>query len=83
MVGQFGLADRLVRVGDHERDRYLAVDGVGGSDHRALEHRRMGGECVLDLLGVEVLSTADDHVLDAIDQGEIPVGVEGSDVAGV
>src|SRR5699024_7245178 len=37
----------------------------------------------LDLLRVEVLTAADDHVLDPVDDGEVAVLVEGSDVAGV
>ena len=37
----------------------------------------------LDLLGVDVLAAADDHVLDAVDDPQVAVRVEDADVAGV
>ncbi len=87
-VGQVGEQFLLGRVpigtGHHVRDRHLAVHVVGGcADHGAFEDRRVGGEGVLDLLGIQVFSAPDDHVLDAVDQGEVAVVVEPSDVAGV
>ena len=42
-----------------------------------------GSERIFDLLGVDVLSPTDDHVLDAIDQGQVAVLVEDSDVTGM
>jgi hypothetical protein len=41
------------------------------------------GEDVFDLLGVDVLAAADDHVLRSADQGQIAVRVDVADVAGV
>ncbi len=66
-----------------ERHRFLAEDGVRASDDCGFQDRRMGVEDVLDLLRVDVLTTADDHVLDPVDEDEVAVGVEVADVAGV
>src|SRR5690606_39319411 len=46
-------------------------------------HAVHGGQNGLDLLGIDVLPTADDHVLDPVHDGEIAVFVETADIAGV
>ena len=56
---------------------------VGYADDGGLQHGGVAGEDVLDFLGVDVLSAADDHVLGPPDQRQVAVGVEVADVAGV
>ena len=51
---------------------------VGG-----LEDRGVSIETLLDLLGVDVLAAADDHVLDPVDDSQVAVLVDDPDVAGV
>ena len=45
--------------------------------------RRMLRDDVLDLDRVHVLTTGDDHVLDAVDDEDVGVGIHVSAVAGV
>ena len=52
------------------------------ADDGGLEHAVDGGQDRLDLLGVQVLASADDHVLHAIDDAEVAVVVEHADVPG-
>jgi len=40
-------------------------------------------ECLLDLGGIDVEATGDDHVLGAVDVAEVTVGAQEADVAGV
>src|SRR5262249_24420209 len=56
-------------VGDDE----LAEHVVGPADDRGLEHGVVAVESGLDLLGVDVLASADDHVLDAVDDLQVAV----------
>jgi len=67
-------------IGHDMGDRYLARDGIGPTDHRGLEDALGLVEGRLDLLGIEVLATADDQVLDPVDQRQVTVLVEPSDV---
>ena len=60
----------------------LAEDVVGSADDGAWSTPR-GVEGRLDLLRVDVLAAADDHVLDAVDDPQVAVLVEDADVAGV
>src|SRR5205823_7326598 len=61
----------------------LAVLDVGDADHLDVGHVGVGVEELLDLPGIDVLSTADDHVLDAADDVDVAVGVHRGQVAGV
>ena len=54
----------------------------GHGDHRALEHRRVRADRLLDLGGREVLAAAADDVLLAGDEGEGLVVVDRDEVAG-
>ena len=75
--------DRLAGLeADHGHD-LLAQPAVGLADHRGLGHRGVGEEHLLDLAGVHVEAAADDHVLLAIDDEEVAVGVAVAEVAGV
>ena len=65
-----------------ERDGLLAEHVVRSPDDRGLEHVGVAVEDVLDLLGVDVLAAADDHVLHAVDEHQEAVVVEVADVAG-
>ena len=61
----------------------LAELGMGHADHGGVEHLGVGDEAVLDLDAVDVLAAADDHVLLAVGDEEVAVGVDLADVAGV
>src|SRR3954453_6261638 len=56
---------------------------VGHADHRRLDHRRVLVEHLLDLARVDVVAAADDHVLLAVDDEEVPVLVDLRHVAAV
>ena len=56
---------------------------VGDADHRDLLHRGVGADDLLHLAGRDVLAPGDDHVHLPVDDGEVPVGVEPAQVAGV
>ena len=56
---------------------------VGDADDGRLGHGRVLEEAVLDLDGRDVLAAADDHVLLAVDDGQVPLGVQRPAVAGV
>src|SRR6185436_13989147 len=64
-----------------ERDRHFAQVRMRAADDAARAHRRMLREDSLDELRREVLSAADDHVLDASGDGEEAVGIEAPEVA--
>ena len=67
----------------HEQHRLFAVDRVGPADDGGLGDL---GQLVNDASisrGIDVLAAADDHVLGAVDQDEIAVLVEPTDVTGV
>src|SRR5262249_25489185 len=55
---------------------------VGHADHGAARDQLAAVERVLDLLGVDVLTAADDHVVDPADHVEFAVVVEPAQVAG-
>ena len=60
----------------------LAAVIVGNADHDHFLHGRMGVDRLLDHLRIDVEAAGDDHVLLAVDQIEIAVGVHVADVAG-
>ncbi len=60
----------------------LAAVIVGNADHDHFLHRGMGVDRLLDHLRIDVEAAGDDHVLLAVDQIEIAVGVHVADVAG-
>ena len=61
----------------------LAPFLVGYADDRSLQYGRVAGQDVFDLARVDVLATANDHVLGASGEGQVAVVVEVTDVAGV
>ena len=71
---------RLVGVVETPRRARRTV--VGLADGRDVGHRRVQGEQVFDLLRGDVLAAADDHVLLAVGDRQVAVGVEPPDVAG-
>src|SRR5690606_16849406 len=74
--------DHRSRCGGDVHHRHLAVERVGPADDGHLGDLRQSVGDRLDLLGVDVLAAADDHVLGAVDEHEIPVVVQITDVAG-
>src|SRR5690606_24091784 len=83
VVDEFLLGEVGTGVDAHVGDRDFAVYPVGATDDGGFEHAVHGGQNGLDLLGIDVLPTADDHVLDPVHDGEIAVFVETADIAGV
>ena len=61
----------------------FAVDCAGPSDDGRLGDSGQPVDDALDLLGVDVLASADDHVLGSVDEHQVSVLVEAADVAGV
>ncbi|CDZ91665.1 hypothetical protein RHRU231_860046 [Rhodococcus ruber] len=78
--------ERLVAGNAHRRlddrpDRFAHL-GVGHADHRDVEHLGVQGECVLDLLRVDVDPAGDDGEHGPVGEEEVAVLVEISDVPG-
>ena len=67
----------------HVGDRHLLPSRIGAADHGGLRDGRMLVQHALDLGRIDVLATGDDHVLLAVVDVEIAVGVARADVAGV
>ena len=88
---QLGLAVRneLVRRGarvlaqHHEGHGDFAPPVVRTADHGRLEDRVVLVEHALDLRAGDVLSPRHDHVLEAVDDVQVPVCVADADVPGV
>src|SRR5438552_878271 len=53
------------------------------ADRGGVHHRRVRGQCLLDLAGIHIESGDDDHLLLAIDDRDVSVRVDRRDVAGV
>src|SRR5271170_6800256 len=68
---------------DHEGVDGLAPLFAGDADHRALRHRRMLRDHVLDFHRIDVLAAGNDHVFDAVDQIDIAFLIHVAAVAGV
>src|SRR5258708_2520518 len=68
---------------DDKRDHLLAVPRVGPADDGGLGHCWVLEQHLFDIAGVHVQPAADDHVLLAVDDIEVAVGVHAADVAGV
>lgn len=60
----------------------LAAVLVGNTEHDHLVHAWYGIDRLLDHLRIDVEAARDDHVLLAVDQEEIAVGIDIADVAG-
>ena len=54
---------------------------VGNPDDRNLGHRWMAGDCVFDLSAVDVLATGDDHVFRPVDEEQVAIRIDTTDVA--
>src|SRR5574338_71603 len=80
---QLGLARARARAQHDESLGRLAPLLVGHADHRALEHRLVAVERVLDLGGADVLAARDDDVLLAVDDVEAAGRVPHAEVARV
>src|SRR5512133_2944917 len=80
--GQLVGTRHRARPQDDERLHRLTPPLVGYADDRNLVNRGMLGERLLDLDREDILSAADDHVLDPIRQEEVSRVVEVAAVAG-
>src|SRR5205823_1193222 len=79
------LLDARVRpLGEHdERLDGLAAHGIGDADHGGLLDRRVTEQHLLYLAREDLEARDVDHVLHAVDDEEIAVGVAVADVAGM
>ena len=69
-------------TGDHHEGlEPLAEVGVVDAQRRHLDHALVPGQTVLDLLGEDVLSAGDDHLVVATLDEQVAVLVEAADVA--
>src|SRR4029453_17866659 len=66
-----------------ERDDLLAVDIVRPSDDPRRRDGRVIQQCLLDVPWKDVEAAADDQILLAVDDVDVPVVVEAAQVAGV
>uniref|UniRef100_A0A0N4Z3R1 Transcriptional regulator n=1 Tax=Parastrongyloides trichosuri TaxID=131310 RepID=A0A0N4Z3R1_PARTI len=80
-VAQGVFAGRLAGAQHHQRLDRLAPAVVGHADHGGLGHGRMLEQGALDLSGIDVLAAGHDHVLDAVANIEIALGVQAARVA--
>src|ERR1700682_6312017 len=72
-----------VRLAHDVGDAALAPFGVGPADHRYFADFLVREQNFLDLARINVGAAGNDHVLGAVLQREIALGVEDADVAGV
>ena len=82
MSDDLGLVDDRPGSGNDEGDGLFAHHAVGTADHSCLRHARVRLEHGFDFAGRDVLATADDEVLLAVDQHDVAVVVEVADVTG-
>lgn len=75
-------AHRYGWIDDDYGDHPLAPFLVRQADHRAELHAVELGDRLLDFAGIDVLATADDHVLDPIDNGQQAGGIAVAGIAG-
>ncbi len=75
---------QIAAAGEHDRGADLFAEAVvGHPEHAALGHGVVFEDRGLDLGAVDVLATAQHHVLGAVDDVDEPVVVHAGDVAGV
>ena len=74
---------RRARPPHHIGDRHLLPFRIGAADHGAFGDVRMRDQHALDLGRIDVLAAGNDHVLLAVVDEEMPVGVARADVAGM
>jgi hypothetical protein len=68
------LSARAAVAQDDSGDRCFALPRIGHPEHRGLDYRWMLDGHFLDVAGVDVHSTRDDHVLLAVNQEQVSVG---------
>src|SRR3954447_10046380 len=83
VLAQLLLGDLLALLQRDRRADLLAQLGMRHPDHGRLAHRGVLVEDLLDLARIDVVATADDHVLLAVDDEEVAVLVDLCHVAGV
>jgi hypothetical protein len=66
-----------------KRGHPLTPFGIGETDYRDFVDAWYGRDDVLDLAGVDVVATGDDHVALPVDQVEIPVLIQPPEVPGM
>src|SRR6266850_7914411 len=72
----------MSRLEHHARRDDLSPPGVRYAEDRRLANRRMLADDRLDLAGVDILPARNDHVLHAIEDVEISLGILIADVSG-
>ena len=80
---QFVGGDVRPRLFDHRGLDRLAPCLVRDADHRHVGNRRMAEQGAFDLCRIDVLAAGNDHVLHAVVNIDVAVGVEVTGVAGM
>lgn len=66
----------------YDRGDNLTIAGIGRGDSCRFRHKRMGMQHILDLPRRNRLAAANDHVFEAVDDCQSPLGIEVTKVAG-
>ena len=74
--------DSTIRTPDHIGHRHLLPFRIGMADHAGVDDLGMFEQHALDFRRIDVLAAGNDHVLLAVVDPEIAVGVAAADVAG-
>jgi len=75
-------AEGVSRLQHHARHDQLAPFGIGDTEHRRLADCWVVVDHGFDFAGVDVLAAGHDHVLQSIEDVEVPVGILIAGVAG-
>src|SRR5262249_44028536 len=81
VVDQFVSLKSMARLADNAGCDNLAPLWIGNAEDCRFEHRRMLINDGFNLAGIDVFATRDDHVLRAIENVKIAVGVAIADVS--
>src|SRR6185437_4049449 len=82
-IAQLIFGDGLAGARLHHRLHGLAAIRVGYADDNGLRHFRVLVERLLDEARIDLIARGDDDILDAVDDEEIAVRIEITDIAGV
>jgi hypothetical protein len=73
----------IAQLDDDLRDHRLDPARMRHADHGHLRHLRQPVDRFLDLAARHVFAAGLDHVLLAIDDGDVALGVDGGEIAGM
>ena len=81
-VHDFLFGQALIQGNDIDLN-FLALNGIRNADGRRLLNLGMGGQQIVDFLGIDVFTAADHHVLDPVHDKDIAVFVLVAHISGV